>query len=267
MKKYIIAIAILLQATYVVSQTYYQQGTEYLKKGNYIKADSLFTLSIEGIPNKNAFYNRAITRMYKGDKKGFCLDLKSAAEFKDAEAGNLHKSKCLEIDTVKYSDTYTIVSDNWFLTEIIEKERYYDLTEGRFYDAQDKLIAEYKIKKDYKWFEKLPNKPDYIGGERKLWKFINSELKYPESENNAYEKYSGGFATVYVEFDISTNGQVCNVQVAEFKREHTMKNISKNFTQEALRVINLLPDFEIPTFMDNAVVFRYVVPIKFEFPK
>jgi protein TonB len=249
------------------SQTYYDQGTQYLQTGDYEKADSMLTLAIEAIPFGDAYYNRAIARMKMDEMAGFCIDIKKAASYNDNEAEKLHIQYCLDIDTINYSDTYEIVENISSFVEIVNKEKYYDLTEGFVYDKSDNQIARYRIQNDYKWYGLVPNMPEFEGGERKMLKFLKSNLVYPDSERDAYKKYAGTYATVYVQFDISESGKVTNVQVSDEKKEHTEKNISRNFVNEALRIVRLLPDFKPENFKGEPVIVRNVIPIKFDFPK
>lgn len=249
------------------SQTLYDQGTVYLQNGDYVKADSMFTLAIEAIPFGDAYYNRAIARMQMKDMSGFCMDIKKASSYDDEEAENLHIQYCLDIDTINYSDTYEIVKNTSSFLEIINKEKYYNFTEGFVYDQKDNLIARYRIQNNYKWYGLVPNMPEFEGGEKKMLRFFESNLTYPSSERDAYDKYAGTYATVYVQFDISVAGKVENVQVSDEKKEHTEKNISINFVNEALRIVKLLPDFKPGTFMGEPIIVRNVKPIKFDFPK
>ncbi|WP_321308677.1 energy transducer TonB [Marinifilum fragile] len=249
------------------SQTYFEQGNKYLNEGNYFKADSMYSLVIESMPFGDAYYNRAIARMNMKDMRGFCVDMKKASSNNDKEAKNLHERTCLDIDTVFYSETYSIGRENYSFKEIIFKEKYYDLTEGFIYDKKNKEIARYRIQGNYKWFGLIPKMPEFDGGERKLLKFIKSNLKYPISEMDAYKKYAGDHATVYVQFDISKSGKVEKVEVSDEKKKHTEKYISKNFVNEALRIVKSLPDFKPGVFMDKEVVVRHIIPIKFSFPK
>lgn len=259
---------ILLSITMIgFSQTYYDQGTQYLQNGDYAKADSMLTLAIEAIPFGDAYYNRAIARMKMNDMAGFCIDIKKATSYNDKEAEKLHIQYCLDIDTINYSDTYEIVENISSLIEIVIKEKYYDLTEGFVYDQKDNQIARYRIQNNYKWYGLVPDMPEFEGGEKKMLKFLKSNLVYPESEKDAYKKYAGNYATVYVQFDISETGKVTNVQVSDEKKEHTEKNISINFVNEALRIVRLLPDFNPGSFKGEPVIVRNVIPIKFDFPK
>jgi hypothetical protein len=249
------------------SQTLYEKGILFLQNGDYVKADSMFTLAIEALPFDDAYFNRAITRLKMHDMKGFSLDIKKASSYDDKEAEKLHKQYCINVDTIYYTEAFEKVKNKSYYLEIINQEKYYDFIEGFVYDKKENLIAKYKIQNNFKWFVLSPNMPEFIGGEKKLLKFIKTHLVYPISEMDAYKKYAGTAVTVYVQFDISSKGKVENVQISDDKKEQTKKYISENFVNEAMRVVGLLPDFKPGTFMGKPIVVRYVAPIEFNFPQ
>ena len=257
--------SLITQITF--SQTLYNKGILFQQNGDYVKADSMYTLAIEALPLGDAYYNRAIARLKMNNMKGFCSDIKQASTYNDIEAENLHKQYCLNIDTIYYTEAFEKVKNKSYYLEIIRQEKYYDLTEGFVFDKKENLIAKYQIQNNFKCFGLTPDMPEFIGGEKKLLKFIEIYLVYPNSEIEAYKKYAGAFATVYVQFDISTTGKVENIHISDEKKEHTKKYICENFVNEAVRVVGLLPDFKPGTFMGKPIVVRYVMPIKFNFPE
>ncbi|SKC24270.1 hypothetical protein SAMN03080601_03567 [Alkalitalea saponilacus] len=250
-----------------LTQSFYEQGTSYLQNGDFVKADSTLTLAIESMPFRDAFYNRAIARMQLNNMSGFCIDIKKAASLNDEEAEKLHTQFCLDIDTVYYSESFQRVDENPHLMEVIKKEKFYDLTEGHFYDMTENEVARYRIQNEHKWYGLVPKMPKFIGKEKTLQRFLQKNLKYPENEKDAYQKYPGNYTTVYIQYDIDTIGKVCNVIVLEERKEHTYKHISENFINEAIRVIESMPDFKPALFMNKPVNVRNSIPITFTFPR
>lgn len=93
--------------------------------------------------------------------------------------------------------------------------------------------------------------PTYPGGEVALFKYLGNNIKYP-----AIARESGIEGTVYVEFIIDKDGSVTNV-VAKRK-------VDGGCTEEALRVINAMPNW-IPGIQEGKPVkVKYTLPIKFK---
>lgn len=90
----------------------------------------------------------------------------------------------------------------------------------------------------------------YPGGIEALKKFINSNLAYPQVD--------GGFdyqGTVYVSFVIEKDGSISRAEVA--------RGVTEELDQEALRVVNSMPNW-IPAESDGKVIATKVrLPIRF----
>ena len=71
--------------------------------------------------------------------------------------------------------------------------------------------------------------PTYSGGEAKLLEFINSNLRYQESES-----LYGIYGVVYVEFYVEKNGNLSTFKVKRSPHEQ--------LSTEALRVCNIIPE-------------------------
>ena len=103
----------------------------------------------------------------------------------------------------------------------------------------------------YKYTDKSPQFP---GGEERLVKFIRRNLKYPDKDRK-----NGVEGIVVVKFIVHKTGMVRNVQV--------LRKVSPTIDAEALRVVNLLPNF-IPGKRNKvSVSVWYTLPIRFRLPK
>ncbi len=263
-----ISFIFILLPSLIFSQTYLEQGNLFMQNEEFKKADSVYTVAIESLPYfRDAYFNRAIARLNMNNMKGFCKDMKEVALMDDTDAENIRCVYCVDIDTVYVQDTIQTVKSgsNFEFKEFVYKEKFYDLTEGYYYDKKDNLIANYSIIGAYKWFDLVPDMPEFEGGTNKMNKFLERHKVYPESEYDAYRKYAGSFATVYIQCDISEEGKVERVQVWDKKQKHTSKYISWNFVKEAIRLVNSLPDFKPGYFMGSPVAVRLIIPIEFEF--
>jgi protein TonB len=103
----------------------------------------------------------------------------------------------------------------------------------------------------YMWVDESPQ---FSGGEVRLMKFIRQNLKYPDMDRR-----NGVQGIVVVKFIVYKSGKVGNA--------HVLRHVSPTIDAEALRVVNLLPNF-IPGKQNGASVSTlYTLPIRFRLPK
>jgi protein TonB len=81
-----------------------------------------------------------------------------------------------------------------------------------------------------KVFTYVEEMPSFPGGEKKMLAFLQSNLKYP-----AVAQENGIEGRVYVKFMIDKEGKVRNAEV--------LKGIGSGCNEEAMRVINSMPDW------------------------
>lgn len=118
-------------------------------------------------------------------------------------------------------------------------------------EPQQKKGSHSKIKNPYMAVEQMPVFP---GGERALLEYIANNLKYPKE---ALAKNIEG--KVYIRFVVSETGSVEEAEV--------LRSLNKSCDQEAIRVIESMPNW-IPGIQNKtAVPVYYVVPIKFQLEK
>lgn len=94
--------------------------------------------------------------------------------------------------------------------------------------------------------------PQFPGGEKALYAFINQNIHYPEE---AYKNKIEG--SVVVQFVVSETGKIMNARV--------VRKVSTELDQEALRVINSLPAWEPGKQNGKAVAVYYTLPIRFKY--
>jgi TonB family protein len=92
--------------------------------------------------------------------------------------------------------------------------------------------------------------PVYKGGEKAMYKFINSKLVYPKA---AKDNLVSG--KVNIRFSIDTDGAVGGVSVA--------KGVSPDLDAEAVRVVTLLPAWKPAKLEGNPVKVWYAIPVTF----
>jgi len=92
--------------------------------------------------------------------------------------------------------------------------------------------------------------PVFTGGETAMYKFINSNLKYPQA---AIENRISG--KVNLRFLLDTDGTVAGASV--------ITGINPDLDAEALRVIKLLPAWKPAKLEGKPVAVRYTIPVTF----
>ncbi|MBN1820528.1 MAG: energy transducer TonB [Prolixibacteraceae bacterium] len=83
---------------------------------------------------------------------------------------------------------------------------------------------------EQKIFTIVEQQPEFPGGARALYAYINDHVKYP-----VMAQENGIQGRVFVKFVVDTDGSVSNVEVT--------RSVDKSLDQEALRVIKSLPKF------------------------
>ncbi len=93
--------------------------------------------------------------------------------------------------------------------------------------------------------------PVFPGGDAALFKYIAENIKYP-----AIAKENGTQGKVVLSFLISKTGQISNVQV--------LRGVGGGCDQEAIRVVNNMPDWSPGKHNGVPVNVRYTLPVSFK---
>ncbi len=109
--------------------------------------------------------------------------------------------------------------------EVVEEKKEEELLE---------TLPKEEEKEEVKTMADVDELPVFPGGNAQLVKWLTQNLKYPESARN--DKVSG---KVLVEFVVNTNGSVSNVRL--------VKNADPRLDREALRVVNMMPQWNAGT--------------------
>ena len=96
----------------------------------------------------------------------------------------------------------------------------------------------------------VENMPEYPGGDMELRKYIANNIKYPEEAQK-----NGIQGKVYVSFVVGKDGYVKNARIA--------RGVAPSLDEEALRVVNNLPEWKPGKQRGIAVNVQYTVPINF----
>jgi protein TonB len=99
-------------------------------------------------------------------------------------------------------------------------------------------------------FTVVESMPGYPGGDAARMKFLQENIKYPQMARE-----SGIQGTVYVTFVVETDGSVTDVRV--------LRGIGGGCDEEAIRVINLMPNWNAGKQRGKPVRVQFNMPIKF----
>lgn len=110
--------------------------------------------------------------------------------------------------------------------------------------------TEETINNDLIWGDIGQSDPQFPGGQSALFRFVADHLHYPNNEICAQGR-------VVVQFTVDSLGKVCKPRIAK-------SNLPEEFNEEAIRVINLLPDFSPGTSNGRPINTIYTLPIKFK---
>lgn len=92
--------------------------------------------------------------------------------------------------------------------------------------------------------------PEFPGGESELIKFLSTNVKYPEDARTA-----GKEGTVYISFVVNSQGKVQDSKI--------IRGVDKSLDDEALRVMNAMPNWKPGMQSGKAVSVQYSLPIRF----
>ncbi|MFN5318329.1 MAG: energy transducer TonB [Bacteroidia bacterium] len=109
--------------------------------------------------------------------------------------------------------------------------------------------------------------PEFKGGEENLIAFLKANTTYPKSARE-----NGISGTVYITFVVEGDGEISNIKVlktnfntvfAEPFDEHALQILGFGLTEEALRVVSLMPKWEPGRQDGKPIRVQYTLPIKF----
>jgi TonB family protein len=296
--KQLITISLIITGFLAFSQgnekkalSYFNKGLIRFQKQDYLKAKSLFSTSIELMPQKATYYNLALTLHHLGDTCGFCDNIKNASKLGDQEAGELFESHCVLIkkmifDIKSHPDSsffanfssyrcngrifkreYCIknLKNNTISTYIPDEpgystatsdensEQFPDLNKFSYY--REEIVSDREeIVSDTPIFTVVEDMPSFPGGDDARIKMLVDNIKYPQ-----FAKEKGIQGTVYVTFVINTDGNVSDVKV--------LRGIGGGCDEEAVRVVNLMPKWK-PGYQDGKPVrVQFNMPIRFTLTK
>lgn len=95
--------------------------------------------------------------------------------------------------------------------------------------------------------------PNFPEGPDSLESFLRNNLTYPEKAKSEYVQ-----GKVYIGFMINKNGKIVKPRI--------LSSASEDLDKEALRVVNMMPDWKPGTAGGTPVDVQYILPIDFITP-
>ncbi len=97
----------------------------------------------------------------------------------------------------------------------------------------------------------VENPPTFPGGEKAMYEFLSKNLKYPQTA-----KDSNIQGTVRIQFVVEKDGSITNAKI--------MNDIGGGCGEEALRVVNMMPKWELEEKRERKTSTQLTLPIMFQ---
>ncbi|MBK8242251.1 MAG: energy transducer TonB [Saprospiraceae bacterium] len=111
-------------------------------------------------------------------------------------------------------------------------------------------LKDQSVKED-ETFNFVEQLPEFPGGPAAMTKFINDNMRYPEEAK--LHKVAG---TVVIQFVVTKEGKIINVTLT--------RGIGYGCDEEALRVIQSMPDWKPGKYKNKEVPVNFTLPVKFK---
>ena len=98
---------------------------------------------------------------------------------------------------------------------------------------------------------RVEQNPEFMGGYEALFKYLDANLRYPETATKAGTK-----GTIFVQFVISKTGTTSDVKI--------LRGIGSGCDEEAIRIVNEMPKWIPGRQNGQAVPVMFEIPIKFQ---
>ena len=125
----------------------------------------------------------------------------------------------------------------------VEIDYVYDTSDGLADDDPEKIHQVVEVQ------------PEFPGGMKEMMKFIQCNLKYPESA-----KAAGVEGKAFVQFVVKADGSISDVQIMR-------STGNESLDAEALRVVKAMPKWRPAMNKGKAVNVKFVLPIIYKLPK
>ncbi|PBQ32420.1 hypothetical protein CNR22_11780 [Sphingobacteriaceae bacterium] len=235
---------------------FYNQGVLAFKKNEFVKADSLYTLSVRLSQHPDAYFNRAMARLKLDNKTGYFEDLMAAGILGDKESQEMFRIQTLRSDTLRFCTTIvdyhsdsTVTNFSYIIYTLQNMPQKLELK----YNAQNILVNVNWNKEGVPEENLEQENAEFSGGLQAMMTFIMRTTKYPKAERE--KKIQG---KVMLKFVINTEGCIERISV-----ENGIENCQA-CDKEAVRVLNAMPRWKPARLKGKAVKTYFRLPFLFK---
>jgi len=222
--------------------TYFERGIQFKGSENYRQAEEYFSKAISIRNSKSAYLNRAETRMAQGNRTGFCVDLKCAAQNKRGREFLLYHKYCFENDTIE-EDRQKLLLNRKSIADQESDYLHYNKASG------DTII--YRIHDERKIFTYINNQSKEAAF-NDLYKQIMNNLIYPRV---ALENAIQGVLLTRILID--KDGSILKAELINQRHPSLMQAVSS--------VLKKLRSVRPITYGDSAgVLYEMDIPVSFK---
>lgn len=225
-----------------------------------------------GVSTKSFFGSEFTGKLYIYLEDGTVLTCNQSAynEQVDDRALALYSLTNDQLDKLKQSNIHTVK----YTMHLLSVQKYSASNKGvatheiisELFNPKEKLIINDKTEDNTDWppvledpvkekpftyVEQMPRFPD---GQEAMYKYIYGEIKYPDEA-----KANGVEGQVIIQFIVSSEGEIQNAKV--------IRGIGGGCNEEALRVVNSMPDWIPARHNGKNVAVYFTLPIKFVLPE
>jgi len=156
----------------------------------------------------------------------------------------------VKIEQPKVDPNTIVIVPNKTVIAVVEPTPEPVVVEPIGFDPDEWKTPEVVIEKDPIFRGGIEKMPEFIGGEPKMFIFLRDNIKYPK-----FAKRNGIEGKVYITFVVGKSGKIRNIKIK--------RGANKLLDDEAIRVIEAMPDWMPGKQHGKPVSVEYMIPINF----
>ncbi len=145
---------------------------------------------------------------------------------------------------------FEIVDDDQELENEFSVESFENTGNTEVFIPKVEIVEEEEEEEEQTIFTVVENSAEFPGGPAEMYKYIGSNLKYPQQARE-----TGTQGLVYVTFVVEKNGELTDIKV--------LRDIGSGCGEEAVRVVKSMPKWTPAKQRGKAVRMQFNLPVKF----
>jgi len=271
----------LLISSSVIAQNNFNLGVEYLKKGEFEKADTCLTDYVREYPqDKNGLYNLSVVKLFLGDTCSFCNGLLKINYpwDHDKEALKQYFNICGYTDTIYYNKKNEIVSASKYkYFEVIEHHNCLDYVIGKYHLKRAKVtISEFNLNMNiFNSFKTdIYGVYQIIDDTNKFFTFGTSSPSFPSNHGTLQEvlRQTPAYSKAKKELNLSgyrvrykvivkKNGKIGSIEIMSTTPKMENKDILVGYLSQ---MFNYIPNFTPAKYNGEYVNFKIMEYLYFK---